>query len=278
MYTPIPKTDYHHHFYAYPHLHGFAPFRMVGNLYYVGDDNVGIHLIDTGDGLILIDSGYPENQAWLIQSIWQLGYNPSMIRYIVHTHGHFDHMGTTALLQQLSSNVKTVMSAIDAAAIRENPDLITADCHDFCHGCIFDIDVELSDGDHIRLGNTDLWVKPAPGHTMGTLAIFFTVQDGDRTLIAGMHGGMGYGTMYREYMEKYHIVGAREAFAEGLVRLQDEHVDILLGNHTGQNQLMKKREQLLSGAETNPFIDPTEWKSMLIKAQANFEKFCRENP
>ena len=81
------------------------PFRLAGNIYFVGTYAASSHLIDTGDGLILIDTGYPEMQGWLIQSIWQLGFRPDQIRYIVHTHYHFDHVGSTNLLKQLSPHV-----------------------------------------------------------------------------------------------------------------------------------------------------------------------------
>ena len=38
-----------------------TPFRMIGNIYFVGTFEASSHIIDTGDGLILIDTGYEEN-------------------------------------------------------------------------------------------------------------------------------------------------------------------------------------------------------------------------
>ena len=69
------------------------PFSIFGNLYFVGNADVGSYLIDTGDGLILIDTAYPTTRALLVQSIWEAGFNPGDIKYILHTHGHFDHFG-----------------------------------------------------------------------------------------------------------------------------------------------------------------------------------------
>ncbi len=279
MIPTIPESNYEAHFYAYPHLHAVSAFRIWGNLYYVGDDNVGIHLIDTGDGLILIDSGYPEKQAWLVQNIWQLGFQPSMIRYLVHTHAHFDHVGCTNLLCQLSPDMKTCLSSTDTKMMRDTPELVFADCHAFRHDCFFTPDIELNDGDEIRLGRTRLWVRAAPGHTMGTLAVFAAVQDGSQEYIAGLHGGLGYNTLSKQFLEKYRICGAREAFRTQLRELQDLPVDIVLGNHTKQIDFLKKMNTLLSNPDQpNPFLDSTYWNRLLRKVQADFAAFEQRDP
>ncbi|MBR6977923.1 MAG: hypothetical protein IKH74_05940, partial [Lachnospiraceae bacterium] len=59
-----------------PGKYRIDPFRIFGPLYYVGDKKVCIHLIDTGDGLVLIDSGYPNANHLLFDSIWRLGFDP----------------------------------------------------------------------------------------------------------------------------------------------------------------------------------------------------------
>ena len=78
-------------FYNHPEKYVIKPFRIFGNLYYVGDKKVCSHLIDTGDGLILIDTGYQHSQHLLIESIYSLGFDPRDIKIIIHSHGHFDH-------------------------------------------------------------------------------------------------------------------------------------------------------------------------------------------
>jgi metallo-beta-lactamase class B len=84
-------------FYRYPYRYAVKPFCIYGNLFFVGNSDVSAHLIDTGDGLILIDTTYPTTAAMLIQSIWEVGFNPKDIKYIIHTHGHYDHFGATEL-------------------------------------------------------------------------------------------------------------------------------------------------------------------------------------
>lgn len=78
-------------------LGDMKPFRMAGNLYFVGTCKASSHLIDTGDGLILIDTGYEETAEVVIESVTELGFDVRDIRYILHSHGHCDHTeGTTS--------------------------------------------------------------------------------------------------------------------------------------------------------------------------------------
>ena len=69
------------------------PFRIWGNVWYVGDSWVCVHLIDTGDGLLLIDSGNCGCTDMLVQAIWEAGFNPKDVKWIIHSHGHLDHIG-----------------------------------------------------------------------------------------------------------------------------------------------------------------------------------------
>ena len=78
------------------------PFKIVGNTYFVGTYPASAHLIDTGDGLILIDVGYSDTLFLLINSIYKLGFSPYDIKYIILTHWHGDHTEATAALSDLT--------------------------------------------------------------------------------------------------------------------------------------------------------------------------------
>ena len=67
------------------------PFCILGNLYYVGNQNVSSHVIDTGQGLILLDTAFPQTVYLLLESVHKLGFSPYEIHTIVHCHGHYDH-------------------------------------------------------------------------------------------------------------------------------------------------------------------------------------------
>lgn len=79
------------------------PFQVAPQTWYVsGQKWVGCYLIDTGDGLILIDTAIPESLYLLIDSIYRLGYQPENIKKILISHAHFDHCGGAGAMKALS--------------------------------------------------------------------------------------------------------------------------------------------------------------------------------
>src|ERR1051325_8525610 len=76
------------------------PFRIVGNIYYVGAENIASYLITTPQGHILIDSGTAEMHDAIVGAIESLGYKPSDVRILLASHAHFDHIEGHALMQR----------------------------------------------------------------------------------------------------------------------------------------------------------------------------------
>ena len=93
-------------------------FCIAGNLYYVGNKDVSCHLIDTGEGLILLDTAFPQSVYLLLESIRSLGFDPYDIKYIVHSHGHYDHFGGTKALVELTG-AKTFLGEEDIKILNE---------------------------------------------------------------------------------------------------------------------------------------------------------------
>lgn len=267
----------HEHFYRYPQMYRVEPFAICGGLYFVGNKDVGAHLIDTGNGLILIDTTYPTTASILIDSIWRAGFDPKNIRYILHTHGHFDHFGATALLASISG-AKTFLGEADAKMFRNRPELaLIGDCK-YAYLEPFVPDVQLRDGDCIELGNTVIRAVSTPGHTDGVMSFFFDINCGERNLTAGLFGGAGLNTLCRTFLDKYGGEERREKFLESLAKVKGEKVDITLGNHTNQNHTLEKREKQLQNPQgENPFVDPSEWKRFLEQTRLQFEKMIEDN-
>jgi len=264
-----PLKDYCINGYKY----ALKPFRIFGNLYFVGDKDVAVHLIDTGEGLILIDTGYPHMGAFLVQSIWDLGFSPKDIKFIVHTHGHYDHYGSTNTIVALSG-AKTFLGALDVKMLKEcDYDVASLNNVSYhSYSSMFNVDYEINDGDLIKLGNTTIRAVHTPGHTPGCMSLFFDVYDTNGIAkTCAMHGGVGFNTMHFSYM---HLLGnstAHKDFIWGLDRVMDEKVDIVLGNHTIQNKTEAKMKVLVENPSgENPFIDPTEWKAKMTKIKSNF--------
>lgn len=264
------------HFYTYPEESYMKPFRIYGNLWFVGNDNVGSYLLDTGEGLILIDSGYPTTRDLLIQAIWEAGFNPRDIRYIVHTHGHFDHFGATQFLVSLSG-AKTCMGEADAKMFRERPELVLLEYAHYSWLSLPHPDIELKDGDIIALGNTKIRAITVPGHTMGTMAYFIELEENGEKQLAGLYGGVGLNTLCRDFMEEYGTWEHRDCYISSLEKVENEPVTINLGNHTAQNDTQGKYQKMIENPDgPNPFIDPSEWKTFINDTKKRYYQMLEE--
>lgn len=244
------------------------PFKIFGNLYFVGTEPASTHLIDTGDGLILIDTGYQHSLYLLINNIWELGFSPYDIKYLIHTHGHIDHFGATRALVELTG-AKTVIGRPDEDYANGKLDLSYAKELGMEFKETFLPDILIDDGDIIRLGNTEILCVATPGHTPGAMSFFFDVKEGDEVFRAGLHGGMGINTMAASFLDKYNLsYECRDDFLKSMDNLNKHNVDIFLGNHMQQNHTLEKRKKVISG-DKYAFVNKSEW--------ADCNEFCKEN-
>ena len=255
-------------FYTNPATGFVEPFQIADNLYYVGDKAVCIHLIDSGDGLILLDSGYPCATYLLIESIWRAGFDPRNIKWILHTHGHFDHFGAAEAFRTLYGT-KSAISRIDAQALKEMPHRAHLDLSALPYAKIPDFDLELEDGDVFELGNAKIRCVLTPGHTPGVLSFFFEVTEGGKTYLAGLFGGAGLNAMSRPYTShNAEPLAAADMMLDSIARMRKEPVMVHLGNHPANNKTLQKRaRQLEEGG--NPFIDGDSWNAFLDKLEAD---------
>lgn len=246
------------------------PFRMVGSVYFVGGRAVSVHVIDTGEGLIMIDTGYPFMRDDILSNMREVGLDPMDLRLLVHTHGHYDHIGNTRFLKALTG-AETCISRIDNAVCAGLSDLSWATELGYERLPAFSCDRLLEDGDIIALGNTRIRCALAPGHTAGTLALFFETCDFGRRLTCAMHGGIGLNSMALSFLNKYGLSpDCREQFRQGLHRLAREHVDVVLGNHPDQNDTEGKLLRRLAGDE-RAFVDEGEWQRLLAQCEARLD-------
>ena len=253
----------------------FDPFRIFGNLYFVGTPPASVHIVDTGEGLIMFDTGYQQSLYMVIDNIYRVGLDPHDIKYILLTHGHIDHMGAAKALRGLTG-AKIALGKEDRDYASGTLDLSYAKelYMEFCE--TFEPDILLSDGYEIRLGNTTVRAVATPGHTPGAMSYFFNVSDGADIFIAGLHGGMGINTLCKEFLEKYDLpYTLREDFVRSMLRLNEERVDIFLGNHMQHNHTEKKATLVRSG-DQRAFIDPSEWQPYNLWCIENLEKMIKK--
>ena len=209
-------------------LGDMIPFRIIGNLYFVGTYGASSHMIDTGKGLILIDAGYEETADVVIESLETLGYDVKDVKYILISHGHDDHSdGVPKLVAR--SGAKVFMHEADNRYLKG-----------------FLPDVYLKDGDTVRLGNTEILCLHTPGHTAGVMSFFFNVTDGESTYRAGMFGGAGVHQLKKAYLDKKGMLPLswRADYLASLERIRGERVEVFVGNHSWNNRTREKFEQM----------------------------------
>lgn len=246
----------------------FPPFRIFGNLYFVGTQPASTHIVDTGDGLILFDSGYQHSLYLVIDGMYRLGLDPHSLKYLIHTHGHIDHLGATRALVELTG-AKTVIGRPDRDYANGKLDLTYARELGMEFHETFEPDILLDDGDTLTLGNTTVRCMATPGHTPGAMSYFFDVTDGQKVYRAGLHGGMGINTMSRKYLEKHGLpLSLREDFKAAMNRIAKEKVDIFLGNHMQHNHTAE-RYRLVKAGDLEAFVHPEDWARYAAWAKQN---------
>jgi len=235
------------------------PFEIVPSVYFVGTYQASTHLIDTGDGLVLIDPGYSNALYLVIDSIRELGFNPRDIRYIINTHWHGDHTQATRALAALSG-AKTLLGEPDLPYVRERN--------------LFEPDILVKDGDTLTVGDKTFTFLLTPGHTKGTISPFFDVTLNGKTLRAGMFGGAGANTLDKNNATYYD--GAIDDYLHSLDKLEEERVDVFIGNHTWNNNTEEKARILKEGGE-NPFIDSAEYPKFLAHCRERCLRTAEKN-
>jgi metallo-beta-lactamase class B len=240
------------------------PFRVIGNVYYVGALEVSSFLITTPNGHILLDSGLFETVPQIKQNIATLGFKLADVKIIINSHAHYDHAGGLALLKQLTG-AKFYASAGDAQ-LHANGGKGDPNFGDRFPYQPVATDRLLNDGDTVELGGVIIKANVTPGHTRGCTTWSMKAQEGDKTYDVVFVGSASvpgyklvnnsaYPTIVEDYEKTFHV-------------LKSLKVDVFLACH-GSFFSMKEKMQRL-GEKTNPFIDPQGYSDYVASAEKTF--------
>src|SRR3954470_6940063 len=164
------------------------PFRIAGNFYYVGANDVAAFLITGPEGHVVLDGGYPSTAPMIMGSIAKLGFNIKDVKVLQNSESHPDHGGGLGVLQKASGAElwASEASAYSLASGGDDPDLILPLRALIRIGVVgypaMRVDHRFKDGDTIRLGPLALTAHITGGHTRGCTSWSFQVRDGDRVL------------------------------------------------------------------------------------------------
>lgn len=227
------------------------PFKIAGNIYYVGANEITSYLITTPKGHILLDSGFKETVPQIKANVAKLGFKLEDVKYLINSQAHYDHAAGLVDLK-LSTGAKLLASVEDAKLLARGG----KDDPNFGDRFLFEpvtADQTFKDGWKLKLGGVTMTANVTPGHTKGCTTWTTTVAEGDKKLNAIFvcsFSAPGYTLVNNpKYPE---IV---QDFERTFKKMRAFKVDIFLSAHASQFDMLEKIESLRKDPASNPFID-----------------------
>ena len=254
----------------------FPPFRIAGNLYYVGSEDLAAYLIVTPQGNILINSNLASSPALIRKSIESLGFKFSDTKILLISHAHFDHCAGSGEIKRLTGAKYSVMDG-------DVPVVESGGATDFQYGAdrsmhfaSVHVDRILHDGDVVALGGTTLTAHLTAGHTRGTTTWTLDEKENGRTLHVVIVGSPNVNPGYKLVNNRVYPEIADD-YRRGFQTLKNLPCDIFLGAHGGYFGLMQKYERFQRG-DHNAFIDPAGYRAYIADREQAFEtEFGRQS-
>jgi len=246
----------------------FPPFRIAGNLYYVGSKGLANYLITTPQGHILINSDL-ENSVPLIRTgVEKLGFSFGDIRILLISHAHWDHDAGSAAIKRLTGASYMVMDG-------DVPVVESGGKADFHYGSNTTmrypptkVDRVLHDGDKVTLGGTSLVAHLTPGHTRGCTTWTMKVQESGKTYDVVIIGSPNVNEGYKLVNNSAYPQIATD-YERTFRVLKSLPVDIFLGAHGGYFNLEAKYSRMTERG-VSAFVDPVGYRNYVLEREEAF--------
>jgi metallo-beta-lactamase class B len=246
----------------------FPPFRVAGNVHFVGTRNLGIFLVTTPAGHVLFDSGFEANVPALRASIEKLGFRFADVKLLLASHAHIDHV-------QGHAEVRRLTGARVLASERDAPVIASGGRGEWAYGDRYawppcPVDGVVRDGERVSLGGTTLVAHLTPGHTRGATTWTTTVVEDGRPLevVFFASGNVPIGTPRLAGNPAYPEAVAD--FERSFAAWKAMPCDVFLGAHGDFFDLRGKHRRLVRGERPSPFIDPDGFKRVVAEQEAKF--------
>lgn len=245
------------------------PYRVVGNIYYVGTEGISSWLITSSQGHVVLDGG-PNAQTGkqIERNIASLGFQLTDVKMLINTHAHFDHAGGLAQLKADIPGAKLWISRGDEPAMEQGHHIGDNENGPTPMPAV-KVDRAFGDQTKLKLGEIAMVAHLTPGHTIGCTSWTTAVVEKGRPLnvtfpcslsVAGnvLVGNKAHRTIVADY---------RASFA----KLRAIPTDVMLPAHEEQGNLLAKRQKQLRG-DPNAFVDPAELARFVDASEAAFNK------
>lgn len=248
------------------------PFKIIGNVYYVGVTEITSFLITTPQGHILIDGGFAETAPIIKANIAKLGFKIEDVKILLNTQAHYDHAAGLAELKR-STDAKILASSLDKILLENGGK------SDFAFGDTYSyepvkVDKIIKDGEKIKLGNISLKTIFTPGHTKGCTSFWLEVKENGKkynVVFVGSTTAPGYKLVGNENYPN--IISDYE---KTFIILKKLNPDVFLASHGNFFDLLGKIEKLRQGKSPNPFIDPQSYKDFLTSTEKDFREKLKQ--
>ena len=246
----------------------YPPYRVIGNIYYVGSRGLASYLITTPEGSMLINSSLEASVPLIRASIEKLGFKFSDVKVLLISHAHIDHCAGSFLIKELMGAKYMVMQQ-DVQSIEDGGK------SDFNYGrmpnMLFKpvrVDRVLHDGDEVKLGGVVLTAHLTPGHTKGCTTWTMKVRDGGKTYDVVIVGSPNVNPGFKLVNNPQYPQIASDYETTFRV-LKSLPCDVFLGAH-GNYYGMEAKYAKMDKAGPNPFIDPQGYRTYVDETEKRF--------
>ncbi len=246
-----------------------VPFQVVGNTYYVGVHGLSAVLIDTGQGLILLDGGLPQSAPLIEANLKQLGFRIQDVKVIANSHAHYDHAGGIGALQR-DSGAQVVASSRGAEALRQGcptaDDPQAGNCDAVGFPAVAKVR-EIGDGEAVKVGELALTAHLTPGHTPGSTSwswqscegkTCFHVVLADSLTAVSAEGFLFTGNATH--------ADASRSFAQSIDKVAALPCEVVLSVHPDFTDTWEKASRQKAG-QPNPFVDAAGCRTYAAQMQ-----------
>jgi metallo-beta-lactamase class B len=236
----------------------FPPYKILDNFYYVGTKELASFLIDTPQGLILMNSNYEASVPVIRKNVETLGFKFTDIKILIAGHAHPDHVGGDALVKQLTG-AQVIVGRVDAPKTAEfRPG-----------GKEHPIDRMVDDGESVTFGGTTLTAHMMPGHTRGCLAWTMDLKENGKTNHVFVECSLN--GRFLQTLDNY--PGMVDDFRATYKKARSFQVDVWVSSHASFYNMAEKyaRLQKRGSGDPNPFIDPQGYQAHVDEYEKSFE-------
>ena len=245
----------------------FPAYRVIGNIYYVGADDITSYLIVTPKGDIILNSGYEDTPSLIRVSVEKLGFKITDVKILLNNQAHYDHVAGQVALQKMTG-AKIYSSEREVSVLESGGKTDPRWRKEFTYPPVH-VDHIVHDGEPVELGGVVLTAHLTPGHSIGCTTWTMQVTDAGKTYNVVFVGGTSINPGVH-FVGHPTYPGIADDYAKTFQTLRSFKCDVFLGAHGGYYGMIEKYHRMQAGAAANPFIDPQGYRNFIDSAEKVF--------